>query len=287
MANTLPAATLADVILNASVLALQNRHFPFDRMTTDFSGQAVAVSPNGTGPRSDIKVDLNKTGSTVQKNPTNYESGDNTVEAISVAMDEYSAPFHLTADERNNGRQLERRMMINMHALLDKLDEVATSLVTTGNYGSPILDKDPSTVGIADIRTIVQNTGKFPERHIVSDATFWSQFAVANDRDTLIAGNIRGIDSLDYITDWSNAGTNVNGFVAAPTAMAIATRLPENDSEVRDVIDIAQVPLPNGMTAQVARWVNTSSRATWNSLDIVFGAGVGDSAAGKVIEDGT
>jgi hypothetical protein len=288
MANTLPAATITDIILNASVLQLQNRHFPLSGFTTDFSDEALARSPNGTGPRSDIKVDLHVSGSTVQTNPTNYESGDNTVTAISIPMAEYSAAFHLTADERNVGRRLEKRVMQNVHELLDTLDGVITGLMTTGNFGAPVLDKDPATVGIADLKTIVQNTGKFRTRNIVTDSTFWSEFNVTNDRDTLTGQGIRGFDRFDYITDWSNAGTNVNGFVGDSTAIAMAGRLPLNDQEVRDLIDMDTMQLPDdGPTIQVARWVNTSSRATWNSLDIVFGAGVGDASAGALIEDGS
>ena len=84
-----------------------------------------------------------------------------------------------------------------------------------------------------------------------------------------------------------SAGTNANGFIGDLTALAVASRLPLNDDEVREAIDFSTVLLPNGVVIQVSKWVSKASRNTWNSLDVVFGAAVGDASAGEVIEDGT
>ena len=288
MANTYPAATLADIIMSSEMLALQNKHLPFDKFCTDFSNEAVAVSPNGTGARSTIQVDLVGSGSTVQTNPTNYESGDASVTAVSVAMNEYSSAFHITAAERNSGRKLEKLLGANMHGLLDKLDSVASALFTVANFGAAVLDKDPTTVTAADIKTLIAASGKYNQRNLITDAVFWAQFAATSDKNSLgVMDGAYGLDSMSYATDWSNAGTNVNGIIADTTALACATRLPLNDDAVREVIDIALIELPNGMTAQIAQWVSTASRATWNSIDIVAGFQVGDATAGGIIEDGT
>ena len=185
MANTYPAATLADIIMSSEMLALQNKHLPFDKFCTDFSNEAVAVSPNGTGARSTIQVDLVGSGSTVQTNPTNYESGDATVTAVSVAMNEYSSAFHITAAERNNGRKLEKLLGANMHGLLDKLDSVASTLFTVANFGAVVLDKDPTTVTAADIKTLIAASGKYNQRNLITDAVFWAQFAATSDKNSL------------------------------------------------------------------------------------------------------
>lgn len=288
MANTYPAATLADIIMSSHLLALQNKHLPFERFSTNFSEEAIAISPNGTGPRSDLKVDLVGSGSTTQTNPTNYESGDSSVTAVSVSMNEYSNAFHITSAERNSGRKLEKLLAVNVHALMNKLDAVTSALFTTSNYGSAVLDKDPTTVTTADIKTLIAATGKFNERNLVTDATFWAQFAVTTDKNSLgVMDGAYGLDTMGYITDWTNAGTNVNGIIADPQGVAVASRLPKNDDEVAEVIDLATFELPNGMTAQIAKWVSVSSRNTWHSVDIVFGAAAGDTSALKLITDGT
>lgn len=288
MANTYPAATLADIIASSELLVLQNKHLPLEKFSTDFSAEAVAVAGNGTGPRSAIKVDLVGSGSTVQTNPTSYESGDSTVTAVSVSMAEYSAAFHITTAERNSGRKLEKLLMANVHGLLNKVDAVTSALFTVANFGAVILDKDPTTVTAADIKTLIAATGKFNERNLITDTTFWAQFAATSDRNSLgTIDGAYGLDSMSYISDWSNAGTNVNGIIADPAAVAMAARLPENDREVEEVIDLATFELPNGLTAQLAKWVSTASRNTWHSLDIVYGAAVGDASAGGIIEDGT
>lgn len=288
MANTLPAATLADIILSSEMLVLQNKHIPYDKFSTNFSSQAVEMSPNGTGARSAIVVDLVQSGSTTQKNPTNYESGDSTVGSVTVNMDEYSTAFHITPDELNNGRKLEKLLAVNLHATVDAMDADASALLTTANYGAAVLDKDPTTVTTADIKTLIAATGKYRQRNLITDVSFWAQFAVTTDKNSLgVMDGAYGLDSMSYFTDWSNAGTNVNGFIADPQAMAIATRLPQSSPEVREIVDIAPIELPNGMTAQIARWVSVASRVTWNSIDIVAGFAVGDASAGGIIEDGT
>ncbi len=288
MANTYPAATLADIIASSELLVLQNKHLPLEKFSTDFSDEAVAVAGNGTGPRSAIKVDLVGSGSTVQTNPTNYESGDGSVTAVSVSMSEYSSAFHLTTAERNSGRKLEKLLMANVHGLLNKIDAVTTALFTVANYGTVVLDKDPTTVTTADIKTLIAASGKYNERNLITDTTFWAQFAVTTDKNSLgVIDGAYGLDSMRYISDWSNAGTNVNGIIADPAAVASAARLPLNDREVEEVIDLATFELPNGLTAQLAKWVSTASRNTWHSIDIVYGAAVGDASAGGIIEDGT
>lgn len=288
MANTLPAATIADIIMTSKMLVLQNRHLPFEKFSKNVSQEAIALTKNGNGPRATLQVELQTGGSTTLTNPTNYEQGDNTVVSRSVAMNEYSNPFHITTAERNVGRTLEDRILLNVHSLMNKLDAVTSALFTVANFGAAVLNVDPTTASTDDIKTLIAATGKFPERNLITDTTFWAQFAVTTDKNSLgVVDGAYGLDSMSHVTDWSNAGTNVNGIVAAPAAVAIAARLPENDDEVKEVIDMEAITLPNGLPCQVAKWVSTASRNTWNSLDIVYGAGRGDETAGAIITDGT
>lgn len=275
--------------MTSKMLVLQNKHLPFEKFSTNVSGDAIALTkPGVSGPRATIQVELQTGGSTTLTNPTNYEQGDNTTASRSVAMNEYSNPFHITAAERNVGRTLESRILLNVHSLLNKLDAVTSALFTTVNFGAPVLDIDPTTASASDIKTLIAATGKFGERNLITDTTFWAQFAATTDKNSLgVVDGAYGLDSMSHVTDWSNAGTNVNGIIADRAGIAIAARLPENDDEVKEVIDMEMITLPNGLPCQVAKWVSTTSRTTWNSLDIVFGAGKGDESALGIIEDGT
>ncbi len=288
MANTFDAGTITDIIASNEMLVLQERTLPLDKFATNFSSDAIAQTNNGTGARSTIQVDLASGASTTLTNPTNYEQGNSTLGAVSVAMSEYSQPFHITPAELGSGRRLEKLVMVNLHALQDKLDAVAKALLTVGNFGAVVLDKDPATVTTADIKTLIAATGKYKQRNLVTDAVFWSQFAVTSDKNSLgVIDGAYGLDSFSLSTDWSAAGTNCNGFIGDTTSLAIASRLPELTNEVREALDVDTVELPNGITVQVAKWVSLTSRNTWHSMDVVFGAGVGDAAAGGIIEDGT
>ena len=288
MANTFDANTIADIIASNEMLVLQNRVTPLDKFATNFSSDAIAQTNNGNGARSTIQVDLASGASTTLTNPTNYEQGDSTLGAVSVGMSEYSQPFHITPAELGSGRRLEKLVMVNLYALQDKIDSVVKGLMTVANYGTAVLDKDPTTVTTADIKTIIAATGKYKQRNLVTDASFWSQFAVTSDKNSLgVIDGAYGLDSFSLSTDWSGAGTNVNGFVGDTTALAMAARLPELTNEVREAIDMSTIELPNGLSVQVAKWVSLASRNTWHSYDVVFGAAVGDATAGEVIEDGT
>lgn len=288
MANTFDANTIADIIASNEMLTLQEKVLPLDKFATNFSSEAIAQTNNGNGPRSSIQVDLASGASTTLTNPTNYEQGDSTLGAVTVAMNEYSQPFHITPEQSNTGRKIEKLIQVNLHALQDKIDSVVKALLTTANYGTAVLDKDPTTVTTADIKTIIASTGKFGQRNLVTDATFWAQFAVTSDKNSLgTIDGAYGLDSFSYSTDWSSAGTNVNGFVGDTTAIAMASRVPLNSNEFAAVADLAYVDLPNGLTVQVCKWTSLQSRDTWHSFDVVFGAAVGDASAGKVIEDGT
>jgi hypothetical protein len=285
MANSFSASTIADIILGSEMLVLQNKVIDLDRFATNFSGDAIALTRNGNGARSSLHVDLASGASATQTNPTNYEQGDSTLGAVSVSMNEYSQPFHITPAQAGSGRKIEKLLTVNLHALQDKLDSVVKGLMTTANYGTAILTKDPTTVTSADIKTIIQGTGKFSQRNLVADASFWAQFAVTTDKNSLgVMDGAYGLDSLSLSTDWSGAGSNVNGFVGDVSAIAMAARLPENTSEVNEQLDLATIELPNGLVVQVCKWVSLVSRNTWNSFDVVFGAGVGDATAGKLIQ---
>ena len=288
MANTFDASTIADIIASNEMLVLQERNTPLDKFATNFSGEAIAQTHNGNGARSTIQVDLASGASTTLTNPTNYEQGDSTLGAVTVPMSEYSQPFHITPAESGSGRRLEKLVMVNLYALQNKLDSVVKGLMTVANYGTAVLDKDPTTVTTADLKTIISSTGKFNQRNLVADASFWSQFAVTSDKNSLgVIDGAYGLDSFSLSTNWGDAGTNVNGFVGDTSAIAMASRLPTLTAELREELDFDTVELPNGMTVQICRWVSKQTRNTWHSFDVVFGASVGDAGAGKVIEDGT
>ncbi len=285
MANTFSASTIKDIILEQEILVSQHKVIDLDKFATNFSGDAIAQTGTGNGARSTIQVDLASGASTTLTNPTNYEQGDSTLGSVAVSMNEYSQPFHIAPAEAGSGRKIQKLIMVNMHALQDKIDSVVKGLLTTANYGTAVLAKDPTTVTTADIKTIIQNTGKFKARNLVADASFWAQFAVTTDKDSLgTMDGAYGLDSFSYSTDWSGAGTNVNGFVGDTAAIAMAARLPQNTSEVQEALDMDTVELPNGLVVQICKWVSLTTRNTWHSFDIVFGAGVGDATVGKLIQ---
>lgn len=286
MANTLAAALLAELVAERSMTVLQHRTLPFEKMSTDFSNEVLRIPKvTGTGARTNLNVPIAVDGSTTQTNPTNYENGDSTVEGRLVGMNEYSNAFHITNAELNNGHRLNRLVDINLHALMNKINDVAMALVTAANYGTAVVTKAADTIDASDLKTIFAAAEKFGERNLILNGTVFSQFLPTNRESFVPGAGAYGFDSFDLVTKFDAAETDVVGFCADMSAMAIATRLPDNTDEVREVIEMDQALLPNGMTIQVAKWTSVATRETWNSFDVVFGAGVGDESALKIIKD--
>lgn len=285
MANTLSANIIAERVAEKGITVLQHKVLPFEKFCTDFSGESMRVIP-GAGARSNINVPISVSGSATLTNPTNYESGDSEVSSTEIQMNEYSQPFHITNDELNNGHRFDRLLTVNMHALMDKLNDIAMANVTTVNYGAAVVNKAPGTINADDLKTVYAAAEKFGTRNLILNGTVFSNFLPTNRESFTPGAGAYGYDSFNLVTKWDAAGNDIVGFCAETTAMACASRLPERTGEVAEVVDMATVQMSNGLIVQVSKWCSVATRNTWNSFDVVFGAGVGDVSALKIIGGG-
>jgi len=273
MANTLDADLVVDRIASLNMTQLQNHVPDFGLFATDFSNDSVEVI-RGAGATSTIQVPIATAAATTLTNPTDKSGGDTTVAAQPVAMNHYVQPMHLTQAQLNSGHQIDRVINISLSALLNKCWSVIATQITTANFGAAVLDKAPGTVVTDDLKTIMAEMGKFNAKNLIVDSTFFSQFAVGTNRDSFDVSmpGAYGFSAWDYASDWSDAGTNVNGFVSSTEAFAIASREAIYADQSSSVIDMASATLPNGMPVQVLIWVNPNSGQLNMTLETVFGA---------------
>jgi len=286
MANTLSASLLNDVILETTQVALQDRLAPFRAFSMDFSSDMVQVPRGGQGPTSSIQIPFQTVAASTQTNATNFESGDGTLVAKSLAAAHYSQSFHITQAHRNSGYKLENLIKLNAYTLANKLADVAFALVTTANYGAATVTSSAANFDETDLALLWAAIEKAMTKNVVLTGAYFAKF-LPSDLRSFVPGQSAGAYGWDgfYHTSRMNAGSNVTGFACDPMAMGVGSALPVLDQEFANVIDQMTIPIPglDGFTVQFNKWLSVSTRTQWASFDVVFGAGVLDDSALKIL----
>lgn len=278
--NTI-SATLTTSLLSETVITnLQNKLAPIQALFTEvgmdtFKPLATVVVPNVTA------------GPTVQTDPTDWESGNSTVGALSATMHEYSASFHCTNAELQSGNRIGTLAAIAAQKLADKILDVVATNITVANYGAAVLTSAAVSFSADDLRTIWAAAKDFNARNLVIDGGHWARLIPTSTEGFQLSQGaaLYGFDGIWYSNRWSAAGANVIGFVASPEAMAIVMGLPLEPpgmGSAFSAVVTAVVPGVN-VAVQSASWFKAGTRVQWSSLDVMLGTAVGDSSALKVI----
>lgn len=286
MANTLSSTLLQGITEEAVVTVLQNRLAPLNAFSQNFSRDAMSMSTVGAGPLATIQVPYATAGSTTLTNGTNFEAGDSTLDNQPITCAQYTQPFHLTNAHLQSGHKLEHLMKINAHALADKLLDVCMALVTVATYGSAAVTSSAANFDSDDLALVWAAIEKARAKHIVLTGAYYAKFLPTN-RDAFVPGADSGAYGWQgfHHTSRMVADTNVVGFGCDPSAMGVASALPLLTEEFATVINTQVIEIEGlpGLAVQFNRWLSSATRAQWNSFDIVFGAGVIDTTALKII----
>ena len=129
MANTLSSSLIPDTVADMGITVLQDKLASLECFTTDFSGDLV-------DPTRPTNIAVAASTSAVQTSPTNFETGDTTVNSVEVAPTHYSKSFHLTQADLNSGHKLERMLKINLHTLANAIMDDVFAPVTAANFGT-------------------------------------------------------------------------------------------------------------------------------------------------------
>ena len=131
-ANTMAAGLVTDYLHDALVVVATNKLSPLNAFSTMFSADPMK-------PRATVQVPKSTSGSTVQTNPSNFESGDGQVDAIAVTVNQKSVSFHVTNTELQQGYQLAQLAEKNAHALADSISDIWTALLDATTYATPLV----------------------------------------------------------------------------------------------------------------------------------------------------
>jgi hypothetical protein len=281
MANALASALVVDTAAEMAITVLQSSLAPLRAFTTDFSTDVY-------DPLKAIQVAVAYSTGSVTTNPTSFETADTTVNAAKVTMVHFSKSFGISSTELNQGHRLQRLMQVNLRALANALIDAALTPVTTVNFGVAVVTTSASFITAGGgSQTLWAALKNGTTRSLVVDGALYATM-LPTATTSLLPGQAGayGFDGGVYMNNrWNGAVTNCKGFAASPEAIAIAAALPAIDPSVQQLLNASEtITIPDlGLSVQFNMWGSTSSRASWGSFDLVFGAKEADTSALKII----
>jgi hypothetical protein len=278
MANVIDADLLIDTLAQRVITVLPNALAPLSAFTRDFNSdvlERVSQSKN-------VQVPV-VTGSTaLAKNAATFETGDTNTSNVAVTVDHYTKPFHITSTQLNQKMKLEMFIDQNLNDLALGLMDVVMAPINIANFTTNNCIATQATIAAANLQSAWAGIAKCSRKSILLDAVAYSKLIPS----ALTAVDIRtagayGFDAFHLNTRWSASGLNCYGFAAGPEAIAIYSGIPEISGPVKNRLDsssVIQVP-GLGLSVQVNVWGSTTSRSTWASFDVMFGAAFGGQAS--------
>ena len=275
MANTLPVELVPDTAADVAITVLQDALSPLRAYTSNYSDSLV-------DPMRDFAVGVVTGGSTTLTNPTNFEQGDGTVTQTTVTMAQLSQPFHITNAELQVGHKLERLMKVNLHALANKINDLAFAPIVKADFTTASIvaaaSTDLDSVELKALWAAISNAG---EKNLVLQGDYYAEIMPSNLDQFSLTNGAYGFDTISYNNRFSEGEAGLVGFAANPQALVAAARLPETTPAVADgMLSQSVIDLPElGLSVQFNMWAAMGSRKTWASFDVCFGAAKADTSA--------
>ena len=277
MANTYDADLCVDRLSEKAILVLQERLAPLRAFSRDFGTDTLR-------PRATVQVEKSGTHATAQQNPTNYESGDTTNDAVAVEVNEETISFNVSSQEMMQGERLETKAGNNLHGLADNIWDEVVALCNDANSDNDIITCVQTSFTDTQRQALWASIAKGGERHLILDGMAYAENLPADKNAfELSQRGAYGFDGFHLATKWDATGaeSNLYGLAVTPNAFAVAAGLPEISPAVANNLEaVGTAEIPDlGLTVQTCLWGSTSTRATWISYGVMFGVSVGDGTA--------
>lgn len=277
MPNTINSNLLADSLSNAVLTVAGDRLAALRHFSRNFGTDPLA-------PRAKVQVRKVTNAGGAQTNPTNFETGDTTVDAVEVDVDQVSRSFHVTNDEMQSGHRVEHLAEINARVFAEAISDRWTGLLIADNYPSPLVVGAAGDFDKGDLSPILSAAKNFDAKNLVLDGGHLA-YLLPTERTHFRRGEpgAYGFDILTEQNRWTDAEENTVGFVASPNAIAMASGMPA-DIPGGEFLVNAQVTLPGiDLVVAIYMWYARATRSFWASYDVMFGAAVGDAAQGRIL----
>lgn len=295
MANSFSVDLVLDRVSKRTITYLGNVFAPLNAFSTDFSNEEYTQGQN-------VRFQVANAGPTVQTNPTNWESGDWGLTNVNILVNQYSGSISLTPRQLNNEFRLDQAIDVALQAIAKKFMGVAFAPVTSSgstNFSNVIVSTaNLSQANVANAMasawvTIAKSTRK---NAILSASAYAKLLPTQLNTELGPVAGLAGYDAVYLNTDFSGAGTNVQGFFGGPGAVAVLSGLPQQvPSMFGEAIQQQVISVPIGgrgslnqgslsnPTVQLLQttWLATATRTMWISYDWMQGsAATGDSNSG-------
>ena len=273
MANSFDSALVADTLSQVVLNVLANRLAPLSLFSTDFSSEVKK-------PKDTIRVPLVTDTAATQVNPTNFEPGSSTtIGKATVTLDHVYQPFGITFADLGLGHRLEQLITMNVNAMASKIWSLAITPVTTTAFGAAVVTAATITPGSGALATLWSNVSKSNARGLVVDANTYGALIPTNSLGLSLVKGAYGFENgVYYASNFTGAVAGLRGFACDKAAIAVASALPPIDGAVAALFEVSDtVELPElGLAVQYNIWGSTANRQVNASLEIMFGAGAGN-----------
>lgn len=284
MANAFDADLILDTMSKQVLTTLGNRLAPLSAFCRDFTTDVLVQNAY-------VQVKKPEATSAIQTNPTNFETGDTNVNNVGVQVKHYSKSFTVGSMEYNQGFRLADLVDINAQTVANKIIDIALAPITATNFATNVTVAQASFVA-ANAITLWAAVAKSSKRHLILDSVAFSKLLPTSGENFALGGansyrpGAYGFDGLILNTRWDGAGTNIYGFAAGPEAVAMAAGIPEIAPAVgAKMYGSRTLTLDGlGLSVQLNYWGSTASRSDWASIDVMFGAALGDNTAGAHVK---
>jgi hypothetical protein len=283
MANSLSSSLILDTLSQAVITTLGERLAPLRAFSRDFTTDILTQNAS-------VQVQKVNGAGAIQTNPTSFETGDTNVTNVAVIVRHYSKSFHLTSQQLNQGFRLENLAEYNSQVVANAIMDLCLAPVTATNFPTNVTIAEAS-FSTTNAKTCWAAVARSGQRHLILDAVAFSNLLPTTGENYQIANSsyrpgAYGFDGIILNTRWDGAATNVYGFACGPEAIAVASGIPEIDPSVAALMAASRILTIPGLelSVQLNTWGSTASRAAWASLDVMFGAILGDNTAGAHIK---
>lgn len=291
-ANTYSSTLVTAFLLDGCVTKLQHMWAPLRVFTRDYSADRYK-------PLAAAQLKYVTSGSTVQKNATNFESGNAVVAPCSITVDQYSASFNVSNSDLNSGLRMENLIDINVAGLADKILGVAFGPLATGSFTTnAAIVRTATAFAFSDMADAWGRLKKSPVKHAVLDGEYMARIinnpafyqATGTESGGSDGWKRFGWDGVHLNTNWTgtNAGAgdqNIRGLFCNPQVIGAVAGLPITPPNVNGaVLQQSTIQIPGvDISVEANTWFALSSRTQWMSYDLMFGAALLDESAGVLL----
>jgi hypothetical protein len=261
----------------------------FNAMLGPMSNFWTDCSPNPIAPRQPINIAVGTVASvTLTNEVADFEQGNSTLAIVSVTPDYITQPFHIDAQQYQQGFRLEQIAEINAKnfalsiwskvlPLIVNNAAVALGFLVANKVVQTLATLTPATLG--SVYGLLQGSG---DKFMLLTTQGVGKLLYTTPAGIFpIAGNLggtkaMGFASIDEHTYWVGAEANCYGFGFMKEAIVIAAGVPAQPPIAGVMLDQRTIQLDTlGLTIQFNMWWSNKTRSVWGSFDVIFGAARG------------